>query len=135
MIKNKTTVPLTVVLFLSNLFFDLGCLTDSAAQIVQLSTSDLTGTNNVHLHNVRGVNGECLFDSATVRNASNGKGLGDSAAILGNYCAFEKLNSFAGTFLNAVVNTNRVTYVNGRYVLLELLICQNLNEIHYLGPP
>ena len=117
----------------SNLLFDLRSLTDSATQIVQLSASDLTLTGGLNLYYVGRVDGERLLNSATVRNTSYSKGLGDTAAVLGNNRALKQLNSFAGTFLDAAVNTNVVSNLDRRYILLELLICQNLNEIHF-GP-
>ncbi len=114
-----------------DLLFDLGCLTNSATEIVELCASNLTVTDGLNLNHVGGVDRESLFHATTVRNTSYGECLGDAAAVLCNDGAFEKLNSFAVAFLDSVVNTNCVTDVDGRNCLLELLICKNLNEIHF----
>lgn len=129
--KNKTTFPWSY--FLSNFFFDFGSFSDSAAQIVKFCASDFTGTHDVNFDYVRRVNRESFFHADTVRQSSDGKGLGDSAAVLRDYRTLEKLYSFLFALFNTVVNANGVTDVEYRYGLLQLLICQNLNEIHFLA--
>ena len=112
-----------------HLFLNLGSLTNAVAQVVQLCTANLTLADNVDSNNVRRMNREGLFNTAAVRNSSYSEGLRDSAAMLCNDGAFEHLNSFAGAFLDFVVNTNGVTNFETRYSFLLLLFRKSLNKI------
>ena len=47
---------------------------------------------------------EGLLDADAVGNASDGEGLGDAAAVLGDDSALEELNSLAGTLFDLVGN-------------------------------
>mgnify|MGYP003306349812 CR=1 FL=1 len=64
-----------------NEFLNLGALADSAAEVVKLSSSNLTVTDNVNRNYVRRMKGESLFHTNTVRNSSYCEGLADSAAL------------------------------------------------------
>ena len=115
----------------SDLFFDLGSLTDSVAQIVEFCTSDITGTGDIDSNNVGRMDREGLLDSDSVRNTSYGESLGDSTAMLGNNGSLKHLNSLAGSFFDAVVNTHIVTDIDDRKLLFELLVRNSCNVIHY----
>ena len=112
-------------------FLNLGCLTNSVTEVVQLSTANLTQTDNVYLSYVRRVEGEGLFNAAAVCNTANGEGFGDTAAMLSDYGAFEKLDSFTVTFFDKVVNADGVTHVEGRNGFLQLLRCKSLEFGHF----
>ena len=114
--------------FWLDLFLNLGCLTNSVTQIVELSTSYLTLTDNVYLFYVGRVNREGLLYATAVRNTSYRERLGDSAAMLSNDSSFEHLDSLASTLLDLVVNTDRVTNVDNRNLGLQLLVCKSLNQ-------
>ena len=101
--KRKDRVHDAVLLRRSDLFFNLGSLTDSLANVVQLCTSDFTDANDVYLLNVRRVDGESLLNTTTVRNTSYSKGFGNTAAVLSDNGSFEKLDSFAVTLFDTVV--------------------------------
>jgi len=116
-----------------DLLLNLGCLTNAIANVVKLSTSNLTDTNDVDLLHIGRVDGERLLHAATVRNSSDGKGLGDAAAVLGDYGSFEHLDSLTRTLLDLVVNTNGVTDADHRNVFLKLLTCKSLDHIHLLA--
>jgi len=102
-------------------FLDLCALTNTVAEVVQLSASDLTVTDNFYLVYVRAVKREGLFYADTVGNTSYGKGFGNAAAALSDNGTFVNLNTFAVAFLDSVVNLNGVTDLKNRSVLLELL--------------
>ena len=114
----------------SDAFLNARCLTNSIAEIVELSTSDLTYSGNNYLLNVRRMKGEGLFDANTVCNAANGEGLRDTAAILSDNGSFEDLGTGALTLDYTAVNLNVVTDVELGGVCLELLICESLDNIH-----
>jgi len=114
-----------------DLFLNLGCLTNSVTQIVELCSSDLTRTDNVNLFYVRRMDGEGLFYTAAVRNTSNSECLGDPAAVLSYNGTLEHLNSLASSLLDLVVNTNGITNVDHRNLCLELLVCKSLKHIHF----
>ncbi len=100
------------------LFLNLRALTNSVAEIVKLSASNLTASDNFNLFNVRRMYGESLLYANAVRNTSYSEGLGDSAAVLGNDSALEKLNSLSVTLFDLVVNTNSITNIQFGYVFL-----------------
>ena len=114
----------------SDHFLNLGSLADTAAEVVELSASNLTLADNVNINYVGGVEREGLLNAATIGNTSNGKGLRDSAAMLCNNGTLEHLNSFACAFLNLVVNTNGVTNIETGNGFLLLLSSKSLNQIH-----
>ena len=118
----------------SDIFLNLRCLTYTVTQIVQLGTSYLTGADGVNLGNVGGVDGESLLNAYAVGNTSYGEGLGDTAAVLSDNGAFEHLDSFLVTLFDLVVHANGVTNVDRGNLILQLLVCKSLNQIHY-GPP
>ena len=109
-----------------DLFLNLGCLTDSVTQIVELCSSYATLTDNFHLHHVRRMDREGLLHTASVRNASYGKGLGDSAAVLGDNGTLEHLDSLAGSLFDSVVDTDGITNIDRGDLGLQLLIRKSL---------
>ena len=118
-----------------NEFLNLGALADSAAQIVELSTTDFTASYYFYLSNVGGMEREGLFNTNTVGNSAYGKGLGDAAAVLSDNGAFKHLNSLSVTLFDLVVNTNSVTDVELGHRFLQLLVSKSLNKIHgFLAP-
>ena len=71
-----------------NLLCDLGSLAYATAQVVQLSTANLTAANNLELSNVRGMYREGLLYAYAVRNAANGYSLVYASVLLSNDDAF-----------------------------------------------
>ena len=122
-------------LFRLNLFLNLGSLTNSAAQVVQLCTSNLTVTYSLNLNYVGRVDGESLFNAAAVRNSSYSESSGDACTVLSDNSTLEKLDSLSGTLFDLVVNTYGVTNVDRRNFCLQLLVCKSLDQIHFDGPP
>ena len=59
----------------SELFLDLRILADLVAEVIELSASNFTASDNFDLFDVRGMYGEGLFDADTIGNTSYGKGL------------------------------------------------------------
>ena len=95
-----------------NLLCDLGSLAYATAQVVQLSTANLTAANNLELSNVRRMYREGLLYAYAVRNAANGYGLVYASVLLSNDDAFEYLNTLAVALLDlCVYNTWAHTYV------------------------
>ena len=96
---------------MSDEFLNLGALTDSVSQVVQLSAAYFTTAENVDVGTVRRMQREGLFHADPVCNAANGEGFGDAAAVLADDGAFKKLDSFTCTLFDKVVNSDSVTYV------------------------
>ena len=118
----------------SDLFLNLRSLTNSAAQVVQLCTSNLTVTDGLNVYYVGGVDGESLFNTAAVRNSSYSESSGNACTVLSDNSALEKLDSLSGTLFDLVVYTYSVTNVYGRKLLLQLLVSKSLDNVHD-GPP
>ena len=101
MFRFFTKVILNAVLPLKlQLLCDLGSLAYAAAQVVQLSTANLTAANNLELSNVRGMYREGLLYAYAVRNAANGYGLVDAGVLVSDDGALEYLNSLAVALLD-----------------------------------
>jgi len=115
-----------------NLLCDLGSLAYATAQVVQLSTANLTAANNLELSNVRGMYREGLLYAYAVRNAANGYGLVYASVLLSNDDAFEYLNTLAVALLDLCVYLNGVADLQSGQIALELLLGQDFNEIHFL---
>lgn len=116
---------------LKDLFLNLGCLTNLIADVVKLSTSNLTAADDIDLNYIGRMYGEGLFNAYAIGNTSNCEGLGDSAAVLCDDSSFEHLDSLSCTLDDFVVNSDSVTDVENRCCLLQLLICKSLNKIHF----
>ena len=118
-------------LLLCEIFLNLRSLTNSSAEVVELSAANLTLTDNVDCYYVGRVNGESLLNAASVSNSSYGKGGGNATLVLCDNSTLVHLNSFSCTLYDLVVNTNCVTDVELGYLCFELLVCKSLNKIHF----
>ena len=115
----------------SDLLLNLGSLTNSVTQIVELCASYFTNADHVYLFNVRGVDREGLLYANAVRNTSYSEGFGNSAAMLCNNGAFEHLDSLSVTLFDTVVHANGVTDADYGQFRFHLLVCKSLNQIHF----
>ena len=137
--KEKATAILSQWLFLSGiverkellLLLDLGILTDLVTQVVQLSASDLTVADDVDLNNVGRVDREDLLHTAAVGDTSDGEGLGDAAAVLGDNGTLKHLNSLTRTLNDLVVDADGVTDVDLGHLGLKLLVYKSFDQIHF----
>lgn len=109
---------------------DLGALSYSVAEVVQLGASYLADSCHNDLFDVRGVKREGLLDADTVGNTSYGECLGDSAAVLCDNGSLEDLGTGTLALDDAAVDLDVVAYVENGNVLLELLTCKSLDNIH-----
>ena len=91
-----------------DVLFNFGGLTNAITQVVQLSATDLTLTNDFDLLNVGRMDGESLFHADAIRNATDGEGLLDAAVLLSNNGTLEDLDTLTRAFLDAVVNLDGV---------------------------
>ena len=64
----------------ADLLLNLGCLTDSVAQVVELRTADLTAADDLNLLYMRRVDREGLFYAYTVGDTADGERLADAAS-------------------------------------------------------
>ena len=115
----------------NDLFLNLGCLTNLLTDVVKLSTSNLTGADDINLNYIGRMYGEGLLNAYAIGNTSYCEGLGDSAAVLCDDGSFEHLDSLSCTLNDFVVNSDSITDVENRCCLLQLLICKSLNKIHF----
>jgi len=113
-------------------FLNLGALTNSVAEVVQLRTANLTVTEYFNLSYVGRVEREGLFYAYTVCYAANGKGGTNTGVVSCDYGAFKKLDSFASAFLDLVVNADGVTDVELMGAFDELLIGKNFELVHFV---
>ncbi len=111
-------------------FLDLSSLTNSVTQIVELASTNLTGTNDLYARYVGRMDGEYSFNANTEGYASYSEGLGNSAALLSDNCSFENLDSFLGAFLDLNGYANGITDVKSEGILSQLLLCKSINFVH-----
>ena len=71
--------------------------------------------------------GENLLAANTVGNTADSDGLADTAMLTSNDSAFENLDTLAGAFLDAHMNTNGVADLCFGQLLLHVLAIQSLN--------
>ena len=76
------------------------------------------------------MNREGLFNAYAVGNASDGECLGDSAAVLSDNGSLEDLGTGTLALDDAAVDLDVVAYAENGNVLLELLTCKSLDNIH-----
>ena len=111
-------------------FLNLGALTNSVAEVVQLRTANLTVTDNFNLSYVGRIKREGLFYAYAICYAANRKGGTNTSVVSCDYGAFKKLDSFASAFLDLVVNADGITYVELMGAFDELLISKNFELVH-----
>ena len=114
----------------ADLLLNLGCLTDSVAQVVELRTADLTAADDLNLLYMRRVDREGLFYAYTVGDTADGERLADAASATRNNGSLKNLNSFAGALLDKVMNLDGITDVDLGYLCLELLAYKSLKLIN-----
>ena len=129
----RETHTLSITKTESDLLLNLGCLTNSGAEVVELRTANLRLAEYYDLLNVGGMKGEGLLYTYTVGNTSNGKGLGDSAAMLSNNGTLEHLSSGLLTLGDTNVNLYTVTDAEYGNFGLKLLINKSLDLIHFMA--
>ena len=93
---------------LANLALDLSSLTDAVTQIVELSTANLTASDLFDVVDLGGVERENSLYADTIGYAANCDSFSYAAALTSDEVAFEKLKSFALTFLDFQVNLDQV---------------------------
>ena len=96
---------------MSDEFLDLGSLADSLSDVVELCAANFTLTDNFNLSYVGRMEGEGLFNTASVCYAANCECFGDTAAVTSDNCSLIHLDSFTGTFFDTVVYANCVADV------------------------
>ena len=70
---------------------------------------------------------ESLLNAYAVRNTSNGYRLVDAGVLDSDDGTLENLNSFAVAFLDLLVYLNGSANLEFRQIVLDLLLCENLN--------
>lgn len=73
---------------------------------------------------------EYSFNAYAVGNASDGKGLGNSAALARNYCAFKGLNSFTLTLTDFNMNSYSIADSELRNIFLKLTCFNDFKCVH-----
>ena len=115
---------------MSDEFLDLGSLADSLSDVVELCAANFTLTDNFNLSYIGRMEGEGLFNTASVCYAANCECFGDTAAVTSDNWSLLHLDSFTGTFFDTVVYANCVADVEGGYCFLQLLTCKNFELVH-----
>ena len=114
----------------TDIFFNLRSFSDSAAEVVKLSATNLTLADNVNCYYVGRVEGERLLNATTVSDSSYSESRRNACLVTSDNSTLVHLNSFSRTLYDLVVYTNRVTDFELGYLCFELLVCKSLNKIH-----
>ena len=120
--------------FFLQLFFDLRGFADSAAEVIELRSSDFTFAHNFDLRDARAVDWENPFDADAGGNAANRERFVDAAMLLGNDRAFEDLKTFSRAFFDFDVNLNGIADAKVQRVFADVLVCKLLENIHFSRP-
>ena len=115
-------------------FLDLSSLTLQIAQIVELSTANLTLADNLNVIYTGGMHGESTLNADTVGNTADGERLTDAAIALGDNSTFKRLQTLAATFNYLHENANGVTDVELGHIGAELSLIDGTNDLtHFMG--
>ena len=74
-------------------FLDLGRFTLTFTQIIELCTTHLTMTDQIHMVHTGGIDRESTFYADTIGHPANSKCFADTAVAFCNDCAFESLQT------------------------------------------
>lgn len=121
------------VFFLQS-FLDLRRFADSAAEVIELRSSDFTFTNNFDFCHTRAVHREHSFHTDTVGKTTHREGFVDAAVFLRDDRAFKDLDTFSRTFFDFDVNLNGVTDVEFERVFTDVLFRKCLEDVHFFLP-
>lgn len=108
-------------------------LTYAFAKVVQLGTAYLTAGHNLYLSNLGGVYGEGALYALAICDLTHGESLIHAGTTLADDDALENLHAFLTTFDHAAVNLYSVTYVEGRYVVLQLFFFDCIENVHLVS--
>ena len=78
---------------LSDLFFDLCCLTDSVTKIIELASADTAVSDDLNACDVGGMDREYSFNAYAVGYAADGEGFGNAGTFTSDNCSLEILDS------------------------------------------
>lgn len=112
--KSRHTADSCFAKKLLDCFLDLGSLSDSASEVVQLSSANLTASYDLYLFNNGRVYREYSFDSAAVSYSSYSEGLVDTAVLLSDDRTLEYLDSGLVTLSDPYMYLYSVAYVYRR---------------------
>ena len=91
-----------------NLGLNLSSLTNSVAEVVQLSSANLTVSNELYLLNCRRMQREYSLNTAAVSYTSNGESLVDSAVLLSDNSTLEHVDTVLLAVLDLYVKLYEV---------------------------
>ena len=114
---------------LFNNLFNLSCLTDSVSEVVKLSTSYLTLSDNFDLLNIGRMKGPGLLNAYAVGDLTYGEGLTVRSVLSLDNGSLEDLNSGLLALYDAVVNLNGITYAELSNFALKLFVFNFLNDV------
>ena len=116
----KGSVSVNLKLF--KLFFDLCCLTNTIAQVVQFGSANFTSAYRINGYDRRRINREYFFATYTVGNTSYGNGLVDSAMLLSNNSTFECLSTLTVSLFNLDGYAYSITNADTGLVFFQVLL-------------
>ena len=96
-------------------------LSGSLTKVIQLGPSFFTASNRLYIYNVGRVKGEYSLYSFIIYDSSDCKGLVNSAAFAGDYCAGKYLNAFFIAFPDFAADINHITYFKVGCVFFQTL--------------
>ena len=113
------------------LFLDFRSLANLLAQVVQLCATNVATTNDFNLVNLRRMNREGALYADREADLADGERFAAGVTMTADDVALEHLNALTVTFDDAVMDLDVVANVELRNVLLELLLLDCANDIHF----
>ena len=118
-------------LLAEGLFLDFRSLANLLAQVVQLCATNVATTNDFNLVNLRRMNREGALDADREADLTDGERLAAGVTMTADDVTLEHLNALAVTLDDAVMDLDVVANVELRNVLLELLLLDGADDIHF----
>jgi hypothetical protein len=113
-------------------FLDAGSLAAEVAKIIQLSTADLTTTDDIDVIDDSRVQREDALNTDAEAYLADGNGLADASVLTGDADALKGLEAFLVAFLDADVDTQRIARLKRRNAVLNLCVLNNIESIHFI---
>ena len=106
--------------------------THAIAQVVQLSATHLATAHYLNLSDTRSMQREGTLNAFAVGNLADGKRLVHAGTTLADHDTLKYLYALFAAFDHAAVYLHSVAHVEGRHIVLELLLSDFIENVHLL---
>ena len=107
------------------------CFSCPLAQVVELCAPDFSAPDGLDIEDIRRMKWENAFDAFVIYDAPDSEILVDSPSLAAYHSSCKDLDAFLIAFLNPAVNIDYVTYLKMRYLFLEALALNGIQNCSF----